>query len=234
MYLAIILGFCTLAMPSFAALAQAQPPLLNQETQPAPDAAPAGSPQDAPRNDAPKNDAPENDAPQNTAPPSPAAGSAQPGAEPQSEPASPPETKPQTAPEPQKAQTEPAAKKPESKASKKAPRKKRHRKTCAPPVAASDKSDKTVVRNGGTVDPVVQLAPGMSAEQASSQRQSTTQLLAATDDNLKQIASRQLSSDPAGQRQPDSQIHGAGQGRREGGGRAARPQSRVESSAAVG
>lgn len=51
-----------------------------------------------------------------------------------------------------------------------------------------------MVRNGGTVDPVVQLAPGMSAEQASSQRQNTTQLLAATDDNLKQIASRQLSS----------------------------------------
>ena len=83
-------------------------------------------------------------------------------------------------------------KKPEVKAAKKAPsKKKRHRKTCAPPAAASDKK---VVRNGGTVDPVVQLAPGMSAEQASSQRQNTTQLLAATDDNLKQIASRQLSS----------------------------------------
>ena len=34
----------------------------------------------------------------------------------------------------------------------------------------------------------------MSAEQASSQRQSTTQLLAATDANLKQISSRQLNS----------------------------------------
>jgi len=190
MYLAIILGFCTLAAPSFAALMQAQPPQLNQEAQPAPDAAPAGSPQQPP-----KNDVPQHDAPQNTAPPSPAAGPAQPAAEPQSEPASLPETKPETAPEPQKAQTGPAAKKPESKASKKTPsKKKRHRKTSAPPAAASDKSDKTVVRNGGTVDPVVQLAPGMSAEQASSQRQSTTQLLSATDDNLKQIASRQLSS----------------------------------------
>ena len=208
---------------------QAQPPQLNQETQPAPDAAPAGSPQDAPKNDAPKHDAP-----QNTAPPSPAAGPAQPGAEPQSEPASPPETKPETAPEPQKAQTEPAAKKPESKASKKAPRKKRHRKTCAPPVAASDKSDKTVVRNGGTVDPVVQLAPGMSAEQASSQRQSTTQLLSATDDNLKQIASRQLSS---AQQDSVSQIRKymeQANAAEEGGGRATRTQSRVESSTAVG
>lgn len=192
MYLAIILGFCALATPSFAALMPTHPPQLNQETQPAPDAAPGGSPQEPPKNDAPQNDVPQNDAPQNTAPPSPAAGPSQPGAEPQSEPASPPETKPETAPEPQKAQTEPAAKKPEPKASKKAPsKKKRHRKTCTPPAATSDKK---VVRNGGTVDPVVQLAPGMSAEQASSQRQSTTQLLAATDDNLKQIASRQLSS----------------------------------------
>jgi hypothetical protein len=179
-YLAIILGSCALATPSFAAPMRAQLPQLNQEMQPAPDAAPAGSPQEPLKNDAP----------QNTAPPA-----QQPGAEPQSEPTPPPQTKP--APkvnpsEPQRAQPEPAAKKPESKASKKTPRrKKRHRKTCAPP---TETSDKKVVRNGGTVDPVVQLAPGMSAEQASSQRQSTTQLLAATDDNLKQIASRQLSS----------------------------------------
>ena len=41
---------------------------------------------------------------------------------------------------------------------------------------------------------MVQLAPGMSAEQASSQRQNTTQLLAATDANLKQISSRPMNS----------------------------------------
>jgi hypothetical protein len=52
--------------------------------------------------------------------------------------------------------------------------------------------DKKVIRNGGTADPVVQLTPGMSKEQASSQRQSTTQLLSATDNNLKQISGRQL------------------------------------------
>jgi hypothetical protein len=50
-----------------------------------------------------------------------------------------------------------------------------------------------VVRNGGTTDPVIQLAPGMSEEQASRQRQSTSQLLATTDTNLKQISARQLS-----------------------------------------
>ena len=42
-------------------------------------------------------------------------------------------------------------------------------------------------RNGGTADPAVQLAPGVSNEQASRQRQSTTQLLATTDTNLKQL-----------------------------------------------
>ncbi len=50
------------------------------------------------------------------------------------------------------------------------------------------------MRNGGTADPAVQLAPGMSEEQASSQRQNTSQLLATTDANLKQISSRQLNS----------------------------------------
>ena len=119
MYLAIILGFCALTMPSFAALAQAQPPLLNQETQPAPDAAPAGSPQET-QEDAPSGRMTRRriGAAQSSS------RSAQPGAEPQSEPASPPETKPQTAPEPQKAQTEPAAKKPESKHRRKRPQEK--------------------------------------------------------------------------------------------------------------
>ncbi len=49
------------------------------------------------------------------------------------------------------------------------------------------------MRNGGTADPLVQLAPGVSDEQAWRQRQSTTQLLATTDDKLKQLAARQLS-----------------------------------------
>ena len=41
---------------------------------------------------------------------------------------------------------------------------------------------------------MVQLTPGLSAEQASSQRQSTSQLLASTDANLKLILSRQLNA----------------------------------------
>ena len=115
--------------------------------------------------------------PPNTGPSNPAQDSQQ---------ASPPA---EPSPTPNQAQPDAAAKKPESQT--KAPIKKRRRRKSA--VGSSTATpEKKVVRNGGTADPVVQLAPGMSAEQASSQRQNTTQLLAATDANLKQISSRQM------------------------------------------
>ena len=152
MYLAVILGCCALTNPSVTAVVlRAQLPQLNQETQPAPQAAPERSTQEPP---------------------------------------------PVATPESQTTQPEPTAKKPESKApaSKKAAAKKRHHHKKKPPSDPSPSAEKTVIKNGGTADPVVQLAPGISAEQASSQRQSTAQLLSATDDNLKQLASRQLDS----------------------------------------
>ncbi len=106
------------------------------------------------------------------------------------------EPPPAASPESQTTQPEPTAKKPESKApaSKKAASKKRHHHRKKPATDSSTSTEKKVVKNGGTVDPVVKLAPGISAEQASSQRQSTAQMLSATDDNLKQLASRQLDS----------------------------------------
>jgi outer membrane biosynthesis protein TonB len=174
-YLAAILGLCALTTPSVAAVVfWTQPPQLSQETPPPPVAAPSNSPQDTP---------------QNAAPASPSAEPAPPGAEPQSAPSATPA--PEATQEPQKAKPEAAAKKPESPT--KAPSKKRrHRKSAASSPTATP--EKKVVRNGGTTDPAVQLAPGMSAEQASSQRQNTTQLLAATDANLKQISSRPMNS----------------------------------------
>jgi hypothetical protein len=51
---------------------------------------------------------------------------------------------------------------------------------------------KKVVRNGGSPEPAVKLTGGTPAEQALQQR-STDQLTAATEENLKQIAGRQLS-----------------------------------------
>ena len=142
------------------------PPLpLSQETQ-APVAAPSSSPQDSPQNSAPANP-----------PANPAAEPAQTGAEPQAG-AQPEAKKPESSVPPAKART--------------ASKKRRRRKTGAG--AAGSTPDKKVVRNGGTADPVVQLTPGMSKEQASSQRQNTSQLLAATDNNLKQISARPLNS----------------------------------------
>src|SRR5271167_1509726 len=53
---------------------------------------------------------------------------------------------------------------------------------------------KTVVPNGGTAEPSVDLSPGLSRQQASHQMESTNQLLASSDANLKKIAGRQLSA----------------------------------------
>jgi hypothetical protein len=115
------------------------------------------------------------DSPQN-------AGPAQSGTEPQSE-------SPQTASEPKPAVPDAnATQQPQAKA---ATKKRRHKKTTANASAAPEKK---VVRNGGTADPAVQLGPSVSAEQASSERQNTAQLLAATDANLKQISSRAMNS----------------------------------------
>jgi hypothetical protein len=162
-YLAAILGFFALLTPSIAATVfPVQPPQLSQETQP-PVTTPSNSPQDSAQNSTP-------------------AEPAQP-AGPQSAPASPP------TPQPQKSSSEATAKNPESPTPTPA-KKRRHRKTAAS--TSTTTPPKKIVRNGGTVDPAVQLAPGISPAQASSQRQSTTQLLAATDANLKQIAARPL------------------------------------------
>jgi hypothetical protein len=53
---------------------------------------------------------------------------------------------------------------------------------------------KTVVRNGGTADPSVDLSPGVNPQQASHQKANTNQLLATSDANLKKIAGHPLSA----------------------------------------
>lgn len=55
-------------------------------------------------------------------------------------------------------------------------------------------SGKVVVKNGGARDTSGQISPGISAEQESHQRETTSQLLATTDANLKKIAGRPLTS----------------------------------------
>jgi hypothetical protein len=171
-YLALILGLCGLTTPSVKAVVSTPLSGFSPKTQ-----LPCAR----------------FDFRQNSASPSPSVESAQTDAEPQSGPSA----RPQTAP-PARAASEPDQAQPDASATPtKAPGKKRRRKTAAR--ASTATPEKKVVRNGGTTDPEAQLAPGMSAEQASSQRQRTSQLLAATDANLKQI-----SAHPATSNQQDS------------------------------
>ena len=51
-----------------------------------------------------------------------------------------------------------------------------------------------VIKNGGSSEPTVQLKGDVTAEQASEQRSTTEQLAAATEENLKKVAERQLGS----------------------------------------
>jgi hypothetical protein len=51
---------------------------------------------------------------------------------------------------------------------------------------------KIVVREGGASEPAAQIVPGMTAEEASRERQNTQQLLSSTDDQLKRLAGRTL------------------------------------------
>ncbi len=74
--------------------------------------------------------------------------------------------------------------------------KKRHRtqKTGAPPGTPSGNGPtKTVVRNGSTADPTEDPSPSPSPR-ASQQSETTQQLLASSDANLKKISGRQLSA----------------------------------------
>lgn len=113
----------------------------------------------------------------------------------------PPQTPPPAAPEASAGQKQsPPTHKPGVK-------RKRKKITAKKPSAAQPSATqpgKVVVRNGGVKDDSTQLAPGMSKEQEFHQRETTSQLLATTDANLKKIAGRQLA--PAQQDVVD-QIH---------------------------
>jgi hypothetical protein len=75
---------------------------------------------------------------------------------------------------------------------KPAPAKKRRRKK---PSSDAQGSKKTVVRQGGTGDTTPQLTPAMNDEEVSKQKETTKQLLSATDVNLQKLNSRLLSKE---------------------------------------
>jgi hypothetical protein len=183
-------------------------PAPKQETPPNSESKPAPTPSTEP---APQENPPQAGAPQEpakpgqqaqpsqteTPPASPPSSGQQPeNAQPGSNPEQPKTPEPQT--EPPKTETKSTSKTaaPKTSASKTSAsrtRKRRKRKSAAHSDGATAPT-KTVVRNGSTGEPSVQLSPGLSQQQASSQRQNTSQLLASTDANLKKVAARQLSA----------------------------------------
>ena len=180
MLLAAIFGLCAL-LTSPGAMHLAQPTVLLQETQPQ-----QPSSQPGPAQSPEQQTTPEPSKPEAQATPEPAKPEPQTTPEQQAKPEQP--TAPDSTQPPENVQ--PNAEKPDCGASK---GKKRNSKRKAPAQAATVPR-KTVVRNGSTADPVVQLAPSVTDQQASQQRQSTAQLLAATDANLTKISARQLTS----------------------------------------
>jgi len=71
---------------------------------------------------------------------------------------------------------------------------KKHSKTEKPAPAPDGGPTETVVRNGSTAEPTVEISPSMSQQQASRQLEATKELLDTTDANLKMIATQTLSA----------------------------------------
>jgi hypothetical protein len=183
-YLAATIGFWVLTNSSVATtLSAGSPPVEMHEAgttqsgsaqEPAQTAQPTSPTQDTPQ-------PAQETAPEKT-------GSEKTGSE-KSAPEQPPQAPIAPPPSPTQEPQPPASTKKPEPAAKSSARKHRRRKHVTTKPAATGKK---VVRNGGTADPAAQLAPGVSNEQASRQRRSTTELLATTDTNLKQLASREL------------------------------------------
>lgn len=79
---------------------------------------------------------------------------------------------------------------PPATAKKPASAKKRRKKT-----SGSGQESKTVVRQGGTGDKTPQLTPAVNEADITKQRETTKQLLSATDVNLQKLSARSLSKD---------------------------------------
>jgi hypothetical protein len=73
------------------------------------------------------------------------------------------------------------------------PKRKKHQQAQTVESSATGPT-KTVIRNGSTPDPTVAISPDLSNQETSRELDNTNRLLASADANLKQIASRQLST----------------------------------------
>jgi hypothetical protein len=93
---------------------------------------------------------------------------------------------------PAKEAVKPGPEKPPSSRSATGARKRRSH-THKPSTATPDgEPRKTVVHQGGASEPIAQILPGITLEEASHQRENAEQLLVSTESNLKQLATRTL------------------------------------------
>jgi outer membrane biosynthesis protein TonB len=131
------------------------------------------------------------------APPDQNAPAEQPKTEPpSSSPQTPAATSPQVPEQPKSPETKTEKKSEKVATSSKTPtaaaKKTKHHKKKSAAEPSTDGPKKVVVRHGSTADPEVQFTPGMSQGQAHYQKQTTEQLLAGTEANLKTASARQL------------------------------------------
>jgi hypothetical protein len=96
-----------------------------------------------------------------------------------------------------------AKKKTEGAPARKNTRRRRVRKN-APKPAPAEQPRKIVVREGGAIEPSAQIVPGLAPQEADQQRQHAEELLASTEENLKQLSGRTLDSR---QQETVAQIH---------------------------
>jgi hypothetical protein len=98
-------------------------------------------------------------------------------------------------PRPDSTGKKPAGKIPSPTGVKTGKRSRKHKPAAQPSSAQPGSTpSKTVVREGSTTDPLIQISPSATEEEASHERQNTDQLLASTDANLKKVSGRQLNS----------------------------------------
>lgn len=170
-----------------------------QDTQSPSSSQPAGAAQPQNEPAQPSQNAPQQESPkdqQQTQPPAQAPNAAPP----QSEPAQPSQAAPdqgqskeqgteQATPATQAPPDQTSQPKPHPTAKSKSARKKR---TTSSKTQSTDPSGKVVVRNGGLRESTTQISPGVNDQQAQSQRNVTSQLLATTDANLRKVSGQQL------------------------------------------
>ena len=93
---------------------------------------------------------------------------------------------------PAKAAEKPSPEKPPSSRSAPGVRKRRSRAHKLSTATADSEPRKIVIHQGGASEPIAQILPGITQEEASHQRENAEQLLVSTDSNLKQLTARKM------------------------------------------